>query len=135
MPSILSKTQHVCCVQHLPQFISRVVGDVIDLGTWNIVEAHTTVLCTCLIASKPCFMALIPDKLISSMSATGGRSFLPSLAVKGTHSPPAGAQSGGQYGSRSNLPTNRASYELQEGPTTWCGTSWNKDIPEVRQIV
>ena len=50
------------------------LGDGVGLTNWNVVEANVTVLCACLIASKPVVMFLIPDALISRVSSSFSRS-------------------------------------------------------------
>ena len=92
-------------------------GDVVDLAMWNIIEAHATVLCASLIASKPVVMALIPDKLLASINSFYKRSV--SKGQKGDLA--ANGHISGPLNSQSHLPTHRASYELQKGPVSLGG--------------
>ncbi|KAL8653877.1 MAG: hypothetical protein Q9226_003659 [Calogaya cf. arnoldii] len=112
----------------------NILGDAVDLATWNILEAHVTVLCACLIASKPAFKALVPDEIISRISPYCSR-LMVSLRSKRTSNDTPKAQPPVQYGSQSHLPTNRASYELLETPTPGSKTNPRGDDLYGRQIV
>lgn len=100
-------------------------GDAVDLANWNVVEAHVTVICVCLIASKPVIMALIPDKLISSIKTYYNRS-MSSLVRRGKASPATKGPYSGQPSSQAHLPTHRASYELRKEPVSWSSAGGDK---------
>ena len=93
---------------------SREVGDSVNLANWNVIEAHVTVLCACLIASKPVFLVLISDKPFSWMGSYFSRSF-GTLGNRNKTSRET-APNKGNFGSRTHLPKNGASFEFQRIP-------------------
>lgn len=89
---------------------SHEAGDTVNLAHWNVIEANVTILCACLIASKPVFSVLIPDKLFSRMgsyfSRASGTQRNAITALRQT------APKKGGSDSRHYLPMNSASFEI-----------------------
>ena len=45
--------------------VEDITWDIVPATMWNIVEAYITIICACLLATRPLFMKLIPDKLLA----------------------------------------------------------------------
>ena len=45
--------------------VEDITWDIVPATIWNVIEAYTTIICACLIATRPLFMKLIPDRLIA----------------------------------------------------------------------
>ena len=79
-----------------------------------MIEANVTVLCVCLIASKPVFTLIIPDNLFSRIASYFSRSF-ETLGNRNEGSRGI-APDRGNSGSRTHLPKSGAWFELQGTP-------------------
>lgn len=97
-----------------PILFSPVTGDTFFLAMWNVIEANITILCVCLIASKPVFVLLTPNKLISSMGSFFTRSFETARSKKRT--PLDSTADRKDSSSEAHLPPNCDAFELQYNP-------------------
>ena len=77
----------VSCVRYstLPWPATDVTWTIVPLTIYNTVEVYTSIICACLLATRPLFLKLFPDKLIDRIQRSWSQYCLPKLGRSKSH--------------------------------------------------